>query len=317
MKILLDNCSGHITIERMLPIWKKMAYRVTEDVGDKCEIMLSYVRIGTNFNIPKILRLDGIYYDSDTDFNTRNSNISKSHMVADGIIYQSRHSMGMCEKYLGKKRNDVRPVIIHNGIKKDWCGSPIEHKGINISVANKWRRHKRLKEIIGLFLEFQKDFTNSTLHIFGKLHDNRIVNHPNIKYYGHVERPKLIDMYRKTDFTIHLSKRDSCPNSVVEYIGAGIPVITTDNCGGATEMCYLSSGCHIISGDGDYYNLDPVPHYREEWNVLPKKVHDELLDTMKKVAVEKNRAELHEVLTIEHMSKCYIQYMLETIVQGK
>ena len=321
MKILLDNCEGHITIARMLPYWNNSFYStdeksdnrisVTTTLHDKSDIQLSYVRFGIQTGLPKILRLDGIYYDSDTPYNDRNAGISDSHSRADGIIYQSSHSMMMCEKYLAKRRSAVNPIIIRNGIERDWCGNPIEHGGINIVVANKWRRHKRLKEIIEIFLKFLKDFPNSTLHIFGKLHDNSRIEHPKIKYHGHVDRSKLIDTYRRADMALHLSKRDSCPNSVVEYLGAGIPVITTNNCGGATEMCRESKGCYIIEGDGDYRNLDPVPHYRDVWNILPNNVSEGILDAMKKIATEKTRAEMSPILDIKHMAKSYIQYMLE------
>jgi glycosyltransferase involved in cell wall biosynthesis len=312
LKILLDNCTGHVTIARMLPYWKKMGHEVSES-PIKCNVHLAYVRFGIQTSLPKILRLDGIYYDSDTNFNGRNIGISDAHSRADGIIYQSCHSMSMCEKYLSPRRKIVNPVIIHNGIPENWCGTPLEHDGINISVANKWRRHKRLQEIIQLFTTFQKDFPNSTLHVFGNLHDNIKVVHPKIKYYGHVDRSLLIDTYRKTDFTLHLSKRDCSPNSVVEYLGAGIPVITTDNCGGSTEMCRMTDGCSVIKGDDDYYNLEPVPHYRDSWNDLPVKVSEGILNAMKELATEKKKVILPKVLTAEHMAKTYIKYMMEIV----
>jgi len=313
MKILLDNALGHIAITRMLPYWKKNHHNITTNANDKPNIQLSFVRFGIHTNLPKILRLDGIYYDSATDYNNRNLAISNGHQIADGIIYQSIHSSMMCGKYLGKKKNLVSTKIIYNGIDPNWCGSPIEHDGINIAVANKWRRHKRLKETIELFIEFLKIKPNSMLHIFGRLHDNIEIKHPKIKYYGQVEREKLIDIYRKTDFTLHLSKRDSCPNSVVEYIGAGIPVITTNNCGGATEMCKLTEGCIIIDNDGDYNNLDPVSHYQESWNILPKNVKNDILDAMILLANEKRRVQIPKELTAECMANEYIKYMEDVI----
>lgn len=313
MKVLLDNALGHIAITRMLPYWKNMGVSITTNPNEKHDAMLSFVRFGMNTKQPRILRLDGLYYDSDTQYNGRNTAISEAHASADGIVYQSIHSSKMCERYLSKRRKNARHTIIYNGVQKDWCGSPIAHDGINIAVANKHRRHKRLKEIIDLFIQFLRYDPNSTLHIFGRLHDNKEVKHPKIKYYGQVERDKLIDVYRRTDMSIHLSKRDSCPNSVVEYLGAGIPVITTNNCGGATEMCRMSEGCYIIEGDGDYDNLDPVPHYRDSWNVLPDIVSSGILEAMIKVAKERPRAVMSDVLTSEHMAKCYLQYIYEVV----
>lgn len=305
MNIFADNAIGHVLISRIIPYLNKNGYNLTEK-NNGCDRHLAFVRFGINTKIPKILRLDGIYYDSDTPFQNRNSAISSSHSIADGIIYQSEYSKRLCEALLSKRKKSTKTYVIYNGIEPNWCGNPVEHDGVNIVVTSKWRRHKRLKETIELFLEFNKIVPNSKLHIFGRLHDNKEVKHPNIKYYGQVDRNKFIDIFRIGDMAIHLSKRDSCPNSVVEYISAGIPVITTNNCGGSTEMCKITNGCIIVDGDGSYDDLSPVPHYGEKWNILSENVRIDLLEAMKKIAEDKRRVILPYELTAEYSAKKYI-----------
>jgi glycosyltransferase involved in cell wall biosynthesis len=309
MRILLDNISGHIVIERMLPYWKEMGHSVTINLSDKPDIQLCGVRIGIHSKLPKVLRLDGIYYDSATNYNARNMEISNSHYIADGIIYQSNYSKMLIEKLIRPRKLDAIHSIIHNGIQKNWCGEYIEHEGINIVVTGKHRRHKRLKEIIELFLEYNKLYPKSKLHIFGMLYDNVKLVNKNIIYYGQVPRKDLIDVFRKSDFSIHLSKRDSFPNSVVEYIGAGIPVITTNNCGGATEACGMTPGCIIVDGDGSYEDTNPVPHYSEKWNILPVNVYNNLIQAMVELTEHRRRVDLPILLSAEAQAHKYIELM--------
>ncbi len=313
MRIYLDNALGHITITRMLPFWTKMGHTITTNSSDKFDVQLSYVRIGQKTNKPVIQRIDGIYYDSATDYKNRNIAISNSHAVADGIIYQSKYSKSLIERLLKQRKPNVKYSVIYNGIDESWPRSYVEHDEINITITGKHRRHKRLKEITELFVEYNKKYPNSFLHIFGILHDNKEIKHKNVIYYGQVERIKMQNVFRKTDFSIHLSKRDSCPNSVVEYIGAGIPVITTDNCGGATEMCKMTEGCIIIKGDGSYFDTNPVPHYSEEWNILSPDVKTNLLSAMYEMTENKRRVNLPIELTAKYQAEQYIKLMKDLV----
>jgi len=312
MRVLLDNIEGHIVIQRMLPYWKSWGHSVTTRLSDKPDVQLCGVRIGVQSTLPKVLRLDGIYYNSAENYAGRNVEISQSHQVADAIIYQSAYSKTLIEKLLKPRKPSAKFDVIYNGIDPDWAGEPVEHPGINITVTSKWRRHKRLKEIIELFIEYNKKYP-ARLNIFGKMHDNKEVKHSNICYYGHVDRDKMIKFFQRTDFSIHLSKRDACPNSVVEYIGAGIPVITTNNCGGSTEMAQLAQGCIIVDGDGQYTDTNPVPHYGEQWNVLPDSVRDGLLNAMYELTENKRKVMLPIQLTSEYMAMKYISLMKEIV----
>lgn len=309
MRIYLDNAEGHITIKRMLPYWIKMGHSVTTSPSDKFDVQLSYVRISKITGKPVVHRIDGIYYDSATDYNGRNKVISESHEHADGVIYQSNYSRKLIERLLKPRKKTAKFDVIYNGIDENWAKSFVEHESTNITITGKHRRHKRLKEIISLFVEYNVKYPNSKLHIFGILHDNKEVKHKDIIYHGQVERTKMQNIFRQTDFSIHLSKRDSCPNSVVEYIGAGIPVITTDNCGGATEMCQATSGCIIVKGDGSYLDTNPVPHYSEEWNVLPTNVRSGILSAMYELTENKKRVILPPILTAQNQAEQYIKLM--------
>lgn len=299
-------------IQRMEPIISKMGHSFSRDTQKNCNVYLAFIRISDKTNLPTAVRIDGIYYDIAKDYKNKNVGISQAHSSANAIIYQSSFSQKMCEKYLTPRRKGSIIKVIHNGIQL----SPINKVGkindeIDIVVLSKWRRHKRLKEIIEIFLQFQKSYKNSTLHILGKLHDNSQVNHKKIKYYGMLSNNEVFNVLKKSDLTLHLSKRDSCPNSVVECISLGIPVISTNNCGGATEICLKTDGCIVCPGDGDINDLKPCYPYSEDWNIIDYKLRNCILTSMNNIVSNRIRCKPPETISIEYCCEQYLKVLKE------
>lgn len=306
MNIYGDNISGHVLMERVTPYLNKQGHRVyTAPQG--CNVQLSFVRTGWRGNLPIVQRIDGIYSDQATDYNGRNAAISSTHSIAHGVIYQSDYSRRLCEMMLTPRNKSAKVSVIYNGIEPDWCGSHIDQDRVDIVILGKHRRHKRLKEIVDIFIKYNKVVENSVLHVFGLMHDNKPVNHPCIKYYGHVARDKMFGVLRTARFSLHLSKRDSCPNSVLETISAGIPVITTSECGGATEMAAMTPGCVICPGDFD--TMGPYYPYRDESNVITPELEHNILDAMMAITEDRRRVELPEQLTAKYCADAYIKIM--------
>jgi glycosyltransferase involved in cell wall biosynthesis len=275
MKVFLHNYVGHATFQRQAPYWKKFGVKVVKD-PKKADIHLVNVR-GTPMGKPMVQRLDGIYYDSDTPYNNRNTAISATHAFAAGIIYQSEYCKEAGEYYLKKRKGPHR--VIYNGIEPDWAGPREPSKHPTIVVSAKWRRHKRLPEILKLFRGYREFFPKSQLIVMGDLRGSpRPDSEKGVVYLGHISHDKMKGHFRKSWFSVHLSKRDACPNSTVEALGAGVPVITTNACGGGTEMCEMTPGCLIVQGDD--YTIKPVPHYRDKYNKLNKQLHNRILKAM-------------------------------------
>lgn len=305
MIILLDNREKHVLIRRMTPYFKKIGHSLTLD-RTKCDIQLSQIKISKKSGKAIVLRLDGVYYNQADGYGRKNKVISVAHGRANAIIYQSHFSRKMCESYLRKRSTNLWEVI-YNGIEKNWCGEFIKHDNINIIASAKWRRHKRLKETIDIFLEYLKHYPKAKLHILGRLHSNKPIKHPNIIYYGMVNYRKMANIYRSGDMFIHLSKKDSCPNAVVEAIGAGMPVITTNACGGSTEMCRLTKGCIVCKGDPN--SIRPCMPYSDPYNVLPPKLKTNLVNAMITISKDRRRVELPDELNIETTAKKYIDIL--------
>lgn len=308
MKIYIDTGQGHVLIKRMLPIWKELGHSLS--TAGNADVLLCNIRIANKkINLPKVQRLDGIYYDKATDYNSRNSAISTTHAIVDGTIYQSYSCKAQAEKYLDNRKKSAVCRIIYNGIEENWCGEHENRDGFHIVIAAKWRRHKRLKETIDIFLEFLKKVPNSYLHVLGDIIQNKPVKNKNIIYYGHLNHTQMAKIFKISDCSIHLSKRDACPNAVVEAIGAGIPVITSTVCGGATEMCGITKGCIVVDGDTDLEDYEPVYNYQEKHNIVSKKLTKNIINELYNIYINKIRVKIPKVLTIDYCAKAYINFL--------
>lgn len=304
MNIYLDS-KKHIQVQRLEPIFNQMGSVIYREPKN-CDVQLSLVYLRHKTKLPITVRLDGIYYDLSIPYRGKNKPISKIHSISSGIIYQSKSCMQMCEKFLTPRRTKNYDII-YNGIDPNWAGDFIEHDEINVITSAKWRRFKRLKEIINLFLEFNKIVPKSKLHILGKLHENKPIDHPNIVYYGMIDFQKMSHIYRTGDMFIHLAKNDACPKTVTEALGVGMPVITTEACGGAAEMSYITDGCIVCKGDKITMDADYV--YRDEWNLLSDSLKKRLLKAMIQISHDKRRVILPDELNIKTTAKKYLNVM--------
>lgn len=312
MIVYLDNYAGHATFKRQQPYWRKMGVSATNN-PQKAHIHLANVR-GQPRGLPMIQRLDGIYYDSATPYKGRNSAISATHAFAAGVIYQSDYCRQAGEYYLAKRKGPHR--IIYNGIEPGWAGTRQPHQYPLIVVSAKWRRHKRLPEILKLFNDYRQIYAKSALVVMGDLRGSPNPSvHPGVRYTGHLSHDQMKQYFQKAWFSLHLSKRDACPNSTVEAIGAGVPVITTDACGGGTEMCNMTPGCVVVPGDK--IDIRPAPHYTDKYNILPKALHHNILQAMCHATENNNSAEYTveqpPELTAAHMATRYISFMKEIL----
>jgi glycosyltransferase involved in cell wall biosynthesis len=311
MKIFIDKNYNHRFAQRMIPVWVELGHKAVEEAELNTDIQLCFTRMYKKTRLPKVQRLDGIYYDKATDYKSRNRGHSELHVIAQGIIYQSEYSKRMCDFYLSKPVTNIKKII-YNGISTDWQLKYKSDGYFNIVSASRWRRHKRLPEIINIFKK--AGIKNSKLHILGDLGKEKLIKDKNIIYYGRVDWEKMKNIYKSADVFVHLSKKDSCPNAVVEAIGAGIPILTTNACGGATEMAGLTSGCRICYGDDE--SIKPCFNYSDAYNILSKKLEIELINNLIEMSTSKIRVKLPTELTIEYAAKQYLN-IFDRVLKGK
>lgn len=218
---------------------------------------------------PYIIRVDGITFDCmlpTAETIRRNQPIFDGIDHAAGIIFQAEFDFKLVSEFRGKP--DVPYIIINNGAdlnefspqgpnKREQLG--IGQNELVFITSAKWRAHKRLNSIIDVFSAFQK-VTGQKAHlvILGAL-DQPAPSVPNIHIIGHVPPENLAPWYRTGDICLFFSWLDHCPNTVVESLASGIPVICT-NQGGTRELIEKTKGGIIVEADAPF-QFKPVDLY--------------------------------------------------------
>lgn len=236
-------------------------YFVTGDESVNVDVSLNVVQLKHDRSDIKVLRLDGVCFDLKKDYKSKNLKLRQSLLRADGVIYQSRFSKSMCDKFLGESISPNK--IIYNGADLSFYDkikpAKVRYKNVYVAIS-RWRIFKRLKETIECFLEAAVD--NSVLYIAGDIKDSSVnpkdYCFDNIIFLGEIDQRTLASYLKIAKASIHLSWFDSCPNSVVEAVAAKVPVIC-GNISGPREIVGPSGGYCCITDD--FYDYSAVDVY--------------------------------------------------------
>lgn len=211
---------------------------------------------------PMLLRLDGIYFNSDQKYWEQNKPIKFAYDNADAVVFQSEFNKLLIEIWFGEHKNGH---VIHNAadthliekVSTDFCDK-ILPKGVEVwSCASSWRPHKRLNENIRYFLEFAP--ADAILAVAGKGAASERLNHrfnERIKFLGELDYVSLLSLYKRSTTFIHLAYLDHCPNVVVDAQAAGCKII-----------CSATGGTSEIVNNGKIIN-EPI------WNFAPIKLYE-------------------------------------------
>jgi len=243
---------------------------------------------------PMLLRLDGIWFNSEQDYNTQNAPIKFSYNNADAVVFQSEFNKKLTEHWFGEHknsfviRNSSDERLIDKIDKKIWnerLGYPEEVW----SCASSWRPHKRLNDNINYFLKFAPE--NAILAVAGKdasIDNLDIRKNKRIFFLGEIDYLSLLSLYKISSTFIHLAYLDHCPNVVADAQASGCHVVCSST-GGTSEIVY--KGTIIIE---DVWDYSPIPLYK------PPKI-----DFYKSVNVDF----LNRKTTMTECSKDYLKVM--------
>lgn len=191
---------------------------------------LKYVFDAKIRNKKIIQRLDGVYNPAANGWIYPLLNLKMKiiyRWFANFVIYQSNFSKLSCEKFLGKKNNNY--AIIYNGVaipEYKPRNDIKENSKIKLITFSKFRREDQIRPIVEAVKKLPEKFH---LDIYGNYSKNlsslfsEINNYPNMLWKGQLPHSKLLKII--SDYDIFLfSDQSACPNSVLEALGAGLPV---------------------------------------------------------------------------------------------
>jgi len=189
-----------------------------------------------------VQRLDGVYHPATPAgkwYPLYNLKMQIIHnFLADIVIYQSEFSKLSCETFLGKTRTK-NTSIIYNGVDTEKIKSrenSVPSHPIKLLTFSKFRRRDQIEPIVeSVKLLDPKKFT---LDIYGSYTENLkdlFKNLPgHIQFQGKKSNEELLQILHQYD-TFLFSDQSACPNSVLEAMAAGLPVVAFDR-GSISEL---------------------------------------------------------------------------------
>jgi len=246
-------------ISRLVPELKELGAKVSYDPKG-CDIALCLTRFRSKFKGPRVLRVDGIHLISSEKTKWNNERVRKCINKASAVIWQSQFCRDVASKVL--KAHPKREFVIHNGAPPEEFLATKLNLGFkyNIFICGNFasRKHKRLEEMLEIAMEMNDP--DIGWHVAGKINWTPPKS-GKIKYLGVVKKGTIASYLASCNLMLDLQTAAWCPNSVVESLVAGCPVI---GCRGAgVEELVQDSGELIydeppirMQGKEKYYQID-------------------------------------------------------------
>ena len=182
-------------------------------------------------------------------FILRNKHIRQSILQSKAIIFQSNFSKNLFNYYSDYfpvfNFKDKKSIVIKNGLDlKKFPYSEHRFDFPSIIVSGKYRPVKRWLTALRIFKKVKSIFSKARIIFLGgigkddykKMREYAYKNKlSRVFFTGNVNQHKLPDFYSLGNIFLHPSYIDSCPNTVIEALCTGLPVVHSSN-GGTTEL---------------------------------------------------------------------------------
>jgi glycosyltransferase involved in cell wall biosynthesis len=223
--------------------------------GRNADVSIIFIEPSGNPLAKKVVqRLDGIWF-SPSEFETKNSKIKSLYQRADGVIWQSEFDKGMITNWWGNPKSGT---VIRNGINtpeiKKFQIPALEqirqqYEMLFVCSAN-WHPQKRLMTNVELYKHLRSFYSSAALIVLGS--NPTKVADPHIFYAGSQPHEVCLEIFSASNWMLHTAWLDHCPNTVVEALSQGTPVICSEH-GGTKE---LVQGYGIVLKENSKYNFE-------------------------------------------------------------
>ena len=300
LKKELDNHGYRYS--KSLQFAKGMFFPITEPIKNIQKIKRAKGKI--------IQRLDGVYYPSKHGKNYINKNKLIKDIYenySDMIIFQSKYSKQQCFEMLGSKQKNQYKIIC-NGTDKSifYPGKKkvLQNKVTFITTGNIRNQDMIMPVIEALDILKAKNY-NFEFRLVRPLNlSNRedIVSKEYVVYKDKMSIENVAKELRQCDIFIYSHLNPPCPNSVIEAVSCGLPVVSFDS-GSIKELCFFNTD--LLA----YVSSDIFQKYKDfNSQILAEKL--EL--SIKKYAIYKLNALKHAHLySMTNCAKAYIDVFTE------
>lgn len=205
------------------------------------------------------------------DYERRNRGIQKFYSLADGVVFGSEHARNAAVTFFGDR--DIPFRIIYNSLDLEHF-KPVrtEHTTFNILCIGKHYIRHRIEPLIRALPYVNKQIDRVKLIIAGPLLPGEGIfdcsqesfselagslNVGNIEYIPEYTQDEAPAIYNSCDILVHVKHMDWTPNTVIEAMACGLPILHTGN-GGMNEL--VGEGGLSLNLPHDWDNIhEPDP----------------------------------------------------------
>ncbi len=233
--------------------------------------------------------------------------------IATKIIYQSEFSQDWWEDWYGK--TSAPSAVIHNGIDlntyfvgRDSISSYPPYRllivegslggGYDMGLDNAIGLAETLKEKYDLPIELMVVGKISDEHRFRVESNSRA----SIQWMGSLPRERIPEIMRSAHLLFSADLHPACPNSVIEALACGLPVVAFDT--GAVKELVIGDAGRVVPYGSDSWNVEPP-----DISALAQAAHD----IIKRQAHFSHLARVHaeSALGLDKMVDAYLKILLE------
>ena len=247
------------------------------------------IQVFKSKNIPIIHNQNGVFYPAwfDGDWEKENDKMKHAYLNADYVFWQSKFCKKCAEHFIGKRSGPGE--VLYNAV--DTLHFIPEQKSEKIRpftflINGKLDNHLSYRILLPLecFKNLIDEGLKLHLRIAGSVEPElrsiindvirqlNLVNHVSITdSYTQDEAPKI---YNSCDAVVMIKQNDPCPNTVIEAMSCGLPIVYVTN-GGLPELVGEECG-YPVNCDENFNRL-----------ILPNR--KELTDAMRDAALDRTQ----------------------------
>lgn len=251
----------NVFAERIARRFFEMGHSVELTSGIGCDVSLVFIqRSGATLADKVVQRVDGIW-SKPQDFVAKNIPINDLYRTADAVVFQSHFDQDFVTKHWGFSKCYT---VIRNGIDAAPCTAltlaglaDIRGKYDKVFVASSnWHPQKRLRDNIRLFQHIRSNIVaNSCLIVLGA-HPDCAVADKDVFYAGSQPHGVVSQVMAMSNWMFHLAYLDHSPNSVIEALAQGTPVVCTNE-GGTRE---LVDRFGVVLNEPEKFDYEPTDY---------------------------------------------------------
>lgn len=234
------------------------SFNIVYVLSNSVYLPLFALKILKKRNIPIVHNQNGVFYPSwySGDYKNKNMLMATQYKYADYVFFQSEFCKKIAEKFLGKCNS--RYEILYNAVDTDFFRPDNIKKlekndffflitgkftkihfyhlkktilAINVLKHNKYKLKLKLAGSFSRKLKLQID----DLLINEKINKNKII------FIGEFKQELANQVYNNADAFVYLMHQSPCPNSVIEAMSCGLPILYS-NSGGVPEIVGAKCG---------------------------------------------------------------------------